>query len=330
MCGAAHKNRIRKETEFETVGLTSLLLGGTCASRSRSRAFGPRSRPCARRARSYGAARSSARRCRRTATRRSCSRRGARRSTRRARSPRSTRTRRRRARGGARSTAGGSSTASRATSTRRPRRRRARRARCPRPHVPFAIESALSGVRKLTAASYAWYRRNFTLPNALRPAGDGGRLLLHFEAVDWEAHVYVDGVLAGAHAGGYDPFELTSERTEDTPRSAQMNRPPVSGGGGQTRGAGTRGLHKFTKHTGLSGAYEGDPCDAPATRCSVASKSPPRERRRVPLRARREPRRPRGARPCGRRERKRPRRRCRPVPRRTIAPRHVWRIGASH
>jgi hypothetical protein len=50
--------------------------------------------------------------------------------------------------------------------------------------VPFAIESALSGVRNLTAASYAWYRRNFTLPSALRPAGDGGRLLLHFEAVD--------------------------------------------------------------------------------------------------------------------------------------------------
>jgi hypothetical protein len=47
--------------------------------------------------------------------------------------------------------------------------------------VPFAIESALSGVKKrITPDDALWYRRSFDAP-ALR--GDQ-RILLHFEAVD--------------------------------------------------------------------------------------------------------------------------------------------------
>jgi Domain of Unknown Function (DUF1080)/Glycosyl hydrolases family 2, sugar binding domain/Glycosyl hydrolases family 2, TIM barrel domain/Glycosyl hydrolases family 2 len=69
--------------------------------------------------------------------------------------------------------------------------------------VPFAIESQLSGAGVWVAPDQRlWYRRTFTTP--VMPAG--GRLLLNFGAVDWEAVVYVNGAQAGEHRGGYDPF----------------------------------------------------------------------------------------------------------------------------
>ena len=69
--------------------------------------------------------------------------------------------------------------------------------------VPFAIESALSGVgRTVGKDSLLWYQTTFT-----RPAG-GKRVLLHFGAVDWETEVYVNGLLAGSHKGGFDPFSF--------------------------------------------------------------------------------------------------------------------------
>src|SRR5271165_2079865 len=47
--------------------------------------------------------------------------------------------------------------------------------------VPYPVESALSGVKKpLTPAQRLWYRRTFTAAPA-----KGGRMLLHFGAVDW-------------------------------------------------------------------------------------------------------------------------------------------------
>ena len=69
--------------------------------------------------------------------------------------------------------------------------------------VPFAIESVLSGARKaVTPDQYLWYRRSFEAPRR-QP---GGRILLHFGAVDWEAAVSVNGKPVGEHRGGYDPF----------------------------------------------------------------------------------------------------------------------------
>jgi hypothetical protein len=69
--------------------------------------------------------------------------------------------------------------------------------------VPFAIESALSGVTK--HADHFVYRRLFTRPPEL--SGDG-RLLLHFGAVDWRAQVYVNGRAVADHTGGYDAFTV--------------------------------------------------------------------------------------------------------------------------
>lgn len=69
--------------------------------------------------------------------------------------------------------------------------------------VPFPAESYLSGVqRRVGPDNRLWYRRTFAAP-AVPP---GGRLLLHFGAVDWEAEVWVNGRHVGVHRGGFVPF----------------------------------------------------------------------------------------------------------------------------
>jgi len=69
--------------------------------------------------------------------------------------------------------------------------------------VPFPIESALSGVRKpIGKENRLWYKRTFQVPKTWGKK----RVLLNFEAVDWETRVWVNGVEAGRHRGGYDPF----------------------------------------------------------------------------------------------------------------------------
>jgi galactose mutarotase-like enzyme len=71
--------------------------------------------------------------------------------------------------------------------------------------VPFPLESQLSGVRRAAGDSVRlWYHRTFRVPRLER----GGRLLLHFGAVDWEATVFVNGQRLGVHRGGYDPFDF--------------------------------------------------------------------------------------------------------------------------
>ena len=70
--------------------------------------------------------------------------------------------------------------------------------------VPFPVESALSGVKRpLDPGQRLWYRRTFRAPDL-----KGGRLLLHFGAVDWRAEVFVNGTRVGDHEGGYDPFDF--------------------------------------------------------------------------------------------------------------------------
>ena len=69
--------------------------------------------------------------------------------------------------------------------------------------VPFAAESALSGVMKPVGKdNRLWYRRTFRVPDDW----SGQRVLLHFEAVDWDSTVWLNGLEVGTHRGGYDPF----------------------------------------------------------------------------------------------------------------------------
>ncbi len=71
--------------------------------------------------------------------------------------------------------------------------------------VPFAVESALSGVMKRVGAEERlWYRRTFEVASGWR----GKRVLLHFGAVDWATTVYVNGFEVGVHRGGYDAFSF--------------------------------------------------------------------------------------------------------------------------
>ena len=69
--------------------------------------------------------------------------------------------------------------------------------------VPFSPEAPLSGVgRQLGPDEWLWYRRSFTAPDLPH----GGRVLLHFGAVDQSCTVWVNGREAGTHTGGYLPF----------------------------------------------------------------------------------------------------------------------------
>jgi beta-galactosidase/beta-glucuronidase len=69
--------------------------------------------------------------------------------------------------------------------------------------VPYPVESALSGVkRRISSDESLWYKTDFKLP----PGWKDKRILLHFEASDWETRVYIDGKAIGSHRGGYDPF----------------------------------------------------------------------------------------------------------------------------
>ena len=70
--------------------------------------------------------------------------------------------------------------------------------------VPYSPEAPASGVgRALQPGQWLHYHRLFA-----PPAGEGGRVLLHFGAVDYACAVQVNGHLAGGHRGGYWPFTL--------------------------------------------------------------------------------------------------------------------------
>ena len=68
--------------------------------------------------------------------------------------------------------------------------------------VPFCVESKLSGVENHDFLEAVWYRREVDIP----AEWSGRRVLLHFQAVDYDATVWVDGQEIGRHRGGFSPF----------------------------------------------------------------------------------------------------------------------------
>ena len=68
--------------------------------------------------------------------------------------------------------------------------------------VPFACESALSGIGDTGLHAVVWYRRTFAVPEKMR----GQCLLLHFGAVDYRCSVWVNGTLVKTHTGGQSSF----------------------------------------------------------------------------------------------------------------------------
>ena len=70
--------------------------------------------------------------------------------------------------------------------------------------VPFAPESALSGVGKLLQPDQSlWYQRTLTAKK-----NPGKRTLIHFEAVDYETTVWLNGKELGKHTGAHTPFSF--------------------------------------------------------------------------------------------------------------------------
>ncbi|MBZ0299608.1 MAG: beta-galactosidase [Anaerolineae bacterium] len=68
--------------------------------------------------------------------------------------------------------------------------------------VPFCPESKLSGIENHDYLNAVWYRREVTIP----AQWTGRDVLLHFQAVDYDTTVWVNGVEVGRHRGGSSPF----------------------------------------------------------------------------------------------------------------------------
>ncbi|MBO5789872.1 MAG: glycoside hydrolase family 2, partial [Clostridia bacterium] len=73
--------------------------------------------------------------------------------------------------------------------------------------VPYPPESALSGIERALGKGEKWlYEKSFTLPEGF--CFEGGRVLLHFGAVDQIAEVSLNGKALLRHEGGYSPFSV--------------------------------------------------------------------------------------------------------------------------
>jgi beta-galactosidase/beta-glucuronidase len=66
--------------------------------------------------------------------------------------------------------------------------------------VPFPVESQASGIGDRGFHTACWYEREFEI------APEGGRIVLHFGAVDYRAKVWVNGFYVASHEGGHTPF----------------------------------------------------------------------------------------------------------------------------
>ena len=80
--------------------------------------------------------------------------------------------------------------------------------------VPFCHQSELAGLRRKSDGleigadhrncEVLWYHRSFAIPQEWQDK----RILLHFEAIDYEASVWLNGQFLGFHRGGHVPFVL--------------------------------------------------------------------------------------------------------------------------
>ena len=80
--------------------------------------------------------------------------------------------------------------------------------------VPFCPEAPRSGFEESDRMAAVWYRRTFTVPSGW----SGPRVLLHLQAVDHEATVWVNGKEVGRHRGGFTP--ITCDITDVAPPGA--------------------------------------------------------------------------------------------------------------
>ena len=84
--------------------------------------------------------------------------------------------------------------------------------------VPFPPESQASGIGDRGFHRACWYRREFEAEAA------GGRVILHFGAVDYAARVWVNGVQVASHEGGHTPFcaDITDALVAQGPQRVEV------------------------------------------------------------------------------------------------------------
>ena len=122
--------------------------------------------------------------------------------------------------------------------------------------VPFSPEALLSGVhRRLEPTEYLWYHRELSFSTEeLSQKEENMRCILHFDAVDQEATVFLGTKKLGTHSGGYLPFSLDiTEYVNADPVSLYVKVRDLTDSGYATRGKQTlnRGGMFYTAQSGI-------------------------------------------------------------------------------
>ena len=119
-------------------------------------------------------------------------------------------------------------------------------------NVPFAPESELSGVGHKDFMLGVWYQKKITLTQEQC----AGRIFLHFGAVDYESFIYINGVKAGYHKGGFVSFKVeitdyvTPGENTVTVQAHDDTRDPMIPTGKQCIAYASRGC-QYTRTTGI-------------------------------------------------------------------------------
>src|ERR1700709_1408620 len=74
--------------------------------------------------------------------------------------------------------------------------------------VPFAFQTAASGIHDPGAHEFIWYSRSLPTLLSASALAKGDRVLVRFGAVDYECAAWVGGVPVGRHRGGHMPFDV--------------------------------------------------------------------------------------------------------------------------
>lgn len=70
--------------------------------------------------------------------------------------------------------------------------------------VPFTYETKASGIGEEAFHPHIWYHRSLEVPKEQ----ESKRIILHFQAVDYLAKLWVNGTYVGQHQGGYAAFSF--------------------------------------------------------------------------------------------------------------------------
>lgn len=70
--------------------------------------------------------------------------------------------------------------------------------------VPYAYQSELSGINEQEIHPVVWYQREFIIPQEW----EGSRVIINFNAVDYQSTLWINGRFVGTNRGGYVGFKF--------------------------------------------------------------------------------------------------------------------------